>query len=405
MSAAEETHQNKPSSQEPSEAEQLSQQPCSPSPQEESRPPSPSRYMRRLPPPPGFYLSKEHSYAQLSPLLWRRRYNQAIDCLEKALRQLHAARRRENRLRCTVMRLRDKRLKQALFVAQDGCNTRGSWTRGGGRRQEKGGCNQEEGETDAGCGDTEVFEDRCVDQLGLGGDFLPDSSSWSEEEKGYCFYCGRGQVQAGGQVAHAVPKTGEVDENSNENTGENAKDTQTERPPGRSVETNDSDVRTSKVPLQTAGFQHVIPAGLSLTDLHELRVQHVGSQQTLLCEGETEAVDPQQHLFVLQSTAEGQLLLLPVPAQDGLQSFFKMDRAADKAQTTLVSELDVKEAVGHEAEKGGDLSRVQTACDGEYTDQHSVPNTTPMEMREDVRKKLKEHLEGFHLQLSTEFLN
>ncbi|KAI3358023.1 hypothetical protein L3Q82_002963 [Scortum barcoo] len=161
VASTEQANENTPAWQEPLVVDHQEQ---SSSPPTVSRPLSPSCYMRRLPPPPGFYLSKEHSYAQLCPLLWRRRYDQAIDCLEKALRQLHAARRRENRLRSTVLRLRDKRLKQALLVSRDGCKNRGSLAPGARMRQGKGGSNQEE-----------------------------NTNSWSEEEKGHCFYCGRGQ--------------------------------------------------------------------------------------------------------------------------------------------------------------------------------------------------------------------
>ncbi|KAK5854532.1 hypothetical protein PBY51_004718 [Eleginops maclovinus] len=327
---------NTPASpQEPSEVEQLPQQESSPEPAPGSRPQSPSRYMRRLPPPPGFYLPKEHSYAQLCPLLWRRRYDQAIDCLEKALRQLHAARRRENRLRSTVLRLRDKRLKHNLLMSPDGSG---------------------------------------VDQM---EHYLPDSSSCSEEEKGFCFYCGRGQE------ACRVSKTSNdvepaVHEDTLKNQGRvetgtapNVTNTQ-ERPPGKSVESIDFNVTNPQVLLQTQGVQHVIP-GVSLSDFHE---------QLLLSDGEGGAVGedaPLQQLFLIQSGGEGQLLLVPVPAGDKIQSSLKTERVPDERPA---SELDVKQLT----ERG----------------EHSVLST---EIGEDVREKLKEHLEGFHLQLSTEFIN
>ncbi|KAM8766668.1 THAP domain-containing protein 7 isoform 2-T2 [Acanthopagrus schlegelii] len=422
VEAAEETNENIPaSSQVLSGEEQISQQQHSPSPPSVSRPLSPSHYMRRLPPSPGFYLSKEHSYAQLCPLLWRRRYNQALDCLEKALRQLHAARRRENRLRSTVLRLRDKRLKQALLVSPGVCKNKGSWTLGREDRQGKGGCRRES-ETNAKSKDAGLFEDTFVDQMELEGSFLPDNSSWSEGEKGFCFYCGRGQVQGAGEVAHTDSQTGKdaqptVHEDSLEiqgsgdisacTTAVNANDIKIvslKRPAGKSVETSVSDETNSKVLLQTQ-FQQVTPARASLADTQQ-SLHFLGTQ----CERETEAVGQKQHqdlqqLFWMQDITKGQVILVPVPVDDRLQSILKIEGVTDEAQTNLVPEVDPQGDMGHMTENSGGLSKEETACDGEHIEHHSVISTTSVEMREDVREKLKEHLEGFHLQLSTEFLN
>ncbi|XP_053190140.1 THAP domain-containing protein 7 [Scomber japonicus] len=425
--AADETNDNTPaSSQETAEVEQLSQQEHSSSPPPVSRSVSPSRYMRRLPPPPGFYLPKEHSYAQLCPLLWRRRYDQAIDCLEKALRQLHAARRRENRLRSTMLRLRDKRLKHTLLISRDGSKDRGSWTPGEENTPGRGG-HSLDSETDAKSEDTGLFEDRFGDQMEFVGRFLPDTNSWSEEEKGYCSYCGRGQVQGDGQPAHRDSKTRKAAQPTVEedslmiqrgvetatcDTAENNKEIQIvrlERSPGKIVETSDSNVTNSQVLLQTQVLQHVSPVAVSLCDTGEQSVQLLGSQQELMlsdiCETDSESmgqdhhVDLQHQLFWIQDDAEGQVILVPVPAEDGLQSFLKMEGVADEAQTILVSEVDLKRDFGLLAENS-----CETVCDDEQGDQNSVINSTSVEMR-DVREKLKEHLEGFHLQLSTEFIN
>ncbi|XP_023151005.1 THAP domain-containing protein 7 [Amphiprion ocellaris] len=384
----------------------------------EARPLSPSHYMKRLPPPPGFYLSKEHSYAQLCPLLWRRRYDQVVDCLEKALRQLHAARRRENRLRGAVLRLREKRLKHTLVVSRGGWKSKRSWTSGREKIQFKVHSDQEESETDAKSETTGLFVDRYVNQLELGCQFLPDTSSWSEVNKAYCFYCGRGEMQIDDQVACRVSNTfNDVQstehsdsmkiprsvESSTCSPAQNAKDLQTvrlERPPRKYVETSDTSVTKSQVMSQNPSHQHVTPAGMSPPDTHEQSLHFLGSQQKLvvsdICKGDSEGMDLehqldlQQRVFWIQDSAEGPVILVPVPTEDGSQSFLKMEGVADKAQARLVPELD--------------QSRDEI-CDDEHSDQYSVINSTSVEMKEDVRKKLKEHLEGFHLQLSTEFRN
>lgn len=314
------------------------------------------------------------------------------------------------------MRLRDKRLKHTLLGSRDSFKNRGSWTPGGHRGRGKGGSNQEDNEADVKFEDTVLFEDRCVEQMELGGHFLSDSKTWPEEERGYCFYCGRGQVQMGGQVACTVSKTGkDVQPTDHEDSLKSLRSVETSTCSaahntsniqivrlGNNVETSDSDVTPSQILLHSPSLQHATPAGLCLPDTHK--------QKLLLsdaCEGESEAVGQEHHLdlqqqqFWIHGTAEGHVILVPVPAEDGLQSFVKMEEDTVKVQTILVPQMDLKGELEHMPENSGGLTRAEAACDEEHCDITS----TSAERREDVRAKLKEHLEGFHLQLSTEFLN
>ncbi|XP_005720971.1 THAP domain-containing protein 7 isoform X2 [Pundamilia nyererei] len=413
VSSTEETTQDMPGfSQETSGLEQLSQQELGPPPPE-SRPVSPSRYMRRLPPPPGFYLSKEHSYAQLCPLLWRRRYDQVVDCLEKALRQLHAARRRESRLRSTVLGLRDKRLKHILLLSQNGCKSRGSCIEGGEERQHKGEPDLEENEAKS--KDMKLIEDKCADQMETGCDFLPESSSWSETDKGNCLYCGKGQGQSGGHLEHEdSPNTQRNVATSSCDTAENVDHVQIDRQQEttwKDVETSDTSVTSSQVLLQNPGVQHIVSAGVCFLKTDEQSLHYLGSQQKLLLSdkrhGESDVTsqdhhrDLQHQLLWLQDSADGRVILLTVPTDDEPQRFVTMENVAGEEKSALLSELDLK-GVEYLTESSGGMSRVESS-----PDQHSEQNSNGalVEIRDDVRMKLKEHLEGFHLQLSTEFTN
>ncbi|CAI5689790.1 THAP domain-containing protein 7 isoform X2 [Oreochromis niloticus] len=415
VGSTEETTQDMPGfSQETSGLEQLSQQELGPPPPE-SRPVSPSRYMRRLPPPPGFYLSKEHSYAQLCPLLWRRRYDQVVDCLEKALRQLHAARRRESRLRSTVLRLRDKRLKHILLLSQNGCKNRGSCIEGGEERRHKGDPDLEENEAKS--KDIKLIEDKCVDQMETGCNFLPESSSWSETDKANCLYCGKGQGQSGGHLEHEdSPNTQRNVATSSCDTAENVDHIQIDRQQEttwKDVETSDTSVTSSQVLLQNPGVQHIVSAGVCFLKTNEQSLHYLGSQQKLLLSdkrhGESDVTsqdhhcDLQHQLLWLQDSADGQVILLTVPTDDEPQHFVTMENVAGEEKNVLLSELDLK-GVEYLTESSGGMSRVESSPD-QYSEQNSVSNGALVEIRDDVRMKLKEHLEGFHLQLSTEFRN
>uniref|UniRef100_A0A3B3RX68 THAP domain containing 7 n=1 Tax=Paramormyrops kingsleyae TaxID=1676925 RepID=A0A3B3RX68_9TELE len=497
-----------PSESAPSSSQIAAPFPTDPQSASSPQPPSPSRYMKRLPPPPGFHLPREHSYAQLCPSVWRKRYDRAIDSLEKTLRLLNAARRRETRLRHTLLRLREDRLRQTLLNLRGGAKWKESRDRV--KQSLHGGIRERADRA------LNLFDDEAEDSGEWGG--YPQSSSTRTKEKmGYCFYCGRGQKQLGdleegssgtsekvkevledkdGSQCRETDEKNQHDQESRvttQNTGrtqEKIADTGTEaccyyyyysgctgEQEGNAVE--DVQIVTMELPqgwqlspqqqqaqpvqpqaatlksvsqtgalqelcrlqvplqpekpnqkyltssLSTGSLQAVSPS----QDLHllqsmrlELHKPQVQMQQVELVhqglttqprvfvmdsEGQVGVGTEDQQVFWVQEDRDGHLLLVPVPGEDVRKSTAQKELRDAAVQPLLVSEVGF-----HNDMTDGSLEPYLEAGDGgqRITGQAGKEGGCTAEVRAaagsgDLREKLKEHLEGFQLQLSNEFIN
>lgn len=460
------------------------------------RPPSPSRYMRRLPPPPGFYLPREHSYAQLCPLVWRKRYDRAIDNLEKALRLLSAARRRENRLRHALTRLQESRLKSTLSRLRD-VGSRGKDGRGGGTRgrppswstQRSGGEGAGGGggvgethrpERGASLGSTEDSEaEGATEDVEVRGE---EAGGWrgqgrargggerEEDDGGCCFYCGRGRNDEEASRDRVLRTTG-MDERDSEVSRRRqvAKRGRGRKP----VETrNDREVRDTPKECYLYYYQtsereedgQVITLGLpqpqrdmameACTDIHSHPLQplSVVHQQAdsgcvqlhsltgtafpttvtlqdsastpaiqLLTSGSslpqglmltdlvpnegTTMVEGQQEYWV-QHAADGSMVLLPVSSpEDGGTVTIRGLTEEMETRAIFVSDVgfhssQAEDREGIRVESDAVSLRVSGPSDKQGGLQSNVKGVV---LSGDVKEKLKEHLEGFQLQLSNEF--
>ncbi|CAL8297220.1 unnamed protein product [Lota lota] len=423
--------------------------PPPPAPQQSpplERPASPSRYMRRLPPPPGFYLGREHSYAQLCPLLWRRRCERVVDCLEKALRQLSAARRRENRLRRTLSRLREKRPRSQ----QDdgGQKTRRDWlasgrTRGAAARAGGDGsllAQQEESE-----GDMEGEEG---EEDGLREN---DAGEPTEEEEAgeCCLNCNRPGDGCFGRETRRVSRAVKKGVRSVVRNGTaGSQEEGCPRPPLLKPPGSHKDLYIKcegKAPreihvhqfsspelVETTGHVQLVvlegplgdgfkssPLQCALkrtTSQSPLHTQaQVGLQQVILdgepphspqvhnrsdfgaIVGQTKGAqfykEPCQQVFFVQESTEGQLLLVPATSQDRLKGVDRTDDGAENMQTVWEPQITFHPDSGQITEEEQNQGL-----------EPSNGNIISTVVREDVREKLKEHLEGFQLQLSTEYI-
>ncbi|XP_076864316.1 THAP domain-containing protein 7 [Brachyhypopomus gauderio] len=449
------------------------------------RPLSPSCYMRRLPPPLGFYLAKEHSYAQLCPLMWRKRYNKAIDNLEKALRLLSAARRRENRLRLTLLRLRESRFRSTLSRLQDS----------GQRRENRGGhgglCSW------APRGSTVARTDRSGNLEGLESEMgsttedveLFAEDGWRrpahaareritpEEEEGCCFYCGRGRedeeptdARDGRAFHRAVDLQGDhgrfkpsktlqgkrgtrrmpstfraqkvactrnnvaaveakdcyfyycEDDLGEEQTKMASMDLhpQQQSPdPEASLELCGKPLQqVSLLPHQTEMLlqMHALPgprrgtvalsdasSTLRLQQLHLLQ-PNVGLQLGFLLPDmatkEGSAVQSEQdggnHVYWVQERADNHVLLVPQAAESRERDGVDVD-----SQSILVAEDGFQQG---SSEEGNVLMGLRNNEMRDSQDGHQSNLRTTV-VSGDVRQRLKEHVEGFQLQLSSEFID
>ncbi|XP_077052632.1 THAP domain-containing protein 7 isoform X1 [Siphateles boraxobius] len=474
---------SQPSSEAPQTSEEtlLDEQPPDPSSAQPSpRPPSPSCYMKRLPPPPGFYLPKEHNYAQLCPLVWRKRYDKAIDSLEKALRLLSAARRRENRLRHALLRHRENRLRSTLSRSRDGVKgkeARGgrfsSWAaqKGQGTKVERG-CNLEGLEESANEGATDE-----IDLLaeGWNGQGQTRGKVTAEEEEGCCFYCGRDnegnkisgykdstvgpdEVQ-GSQARHKPKRIQEVKRKAKVLKEEMSENSRTDVAPVEqqsyylyyceSTENEDT-MQMVTMELQPHQLNTEEEASLELhdnteaiqelallhpqTDMHtaprpiqySATIQETSSpfqlqqiqvlqphQQLLLpdpgtkdkSETEIEQGEGQQFFWVQEKT-DDHVLLMPVVTETGERNRVDIEAVIETVQPQAI--LDRFQSKANEERDG-----VTVKCDsmiltstgwenGQLTHQSDLRHTA---VGGDVRERLKEHLEGFQLQLSSEYID
>jgi hypothetical protein len=103
--------------------------------------------------------------------------------------------------------------------------------------------------------------------------------------------------------------------------------------------------------------------------------------------------EPCQQVFFVQESIEGQLLLVPATTQDRLKGVDSTDDGAGNMQTILEPHLTFQTDLGLVPE---DIPNRDL--------EPSNGNVLGTVVREDVREKLKEHLEGFQLQLSTEYI-
>lgn len=454
--------------------------------------------MRRLPPPPGFYLAKEHSYAQLCPLVWRKRYEKAIDNLEKALRLLSAARRRENRLRLTLLRLRENRLKSTLSRIQDsgrrkeghGGHGRLRFTSpqsGKATRADRGGTPEglEESEVEGATEDMEIFTEE--------GWRRPASTAKErvtvEEEEGCCFYCGRGRedeeskevrerqtshraTENQGSLCSSKPKRIQEGKTGREKTpnvfpGQRAASVRNEPPAAEPKECyfyyceNDASEDQTKTvsvdlspqqqhidgepslelygkslqqvallhpqtemllqmhavsgPTQPAVTLQEAASPLQLQQLHLLQPS-LGLQPGLLLPDVTaregnatpRELDVGNRVYWIQERSDSHVLLIPVSAETKEASGLSADTALKnlETQSILVTEGGFQQ-VSEDADGlsvEGDLMGLRNTGLRDSQNGHQS-NLKATVVSGDVRQRLKEHLEGFQLQLSSEFID
>lgn len=424
--------------------------------------------MRRLPPPPGFYLPKEHNYAQLCPLVWRKRYDKAIDSLEKALRLLSAARRRENRLRHALLRLRENRLRSTLFRTRDGA--KGKEARGG--RFSSWAAQKGQGaKVERGC-NLEGLEESASDEIdllaeGWNGQTQTKGKVAGEEEEGCCFYCGRDNE--GNKVSGYKEATVGPDEVQGSHTKHKPKRIQEIKRKAKVIKEQKSETsKTDVAPVEQQSYylyycesaenedtmqvvtMELQPQQLSTEEetslelhsnaeeiqqlalLHPQTDMHTasgpGQYSTTLQETsapfqlqQIQVLQPQglllpdlnakekseteqgEQFFWVQEGTDDHVLLIPVSAEAGESNRVDVETPIETVQPQVILERyqskDAEERDGLTVKCDSTVLTAAAWENGQLTHQSDLRPTA------DVRERLKEHLEGFQLQLSSEFID